>query len=143
MFKEMKRQSATATLVSKGTIIEGQLISSTDIRIEGECRGQIECSADIIIGECGIAHCSITGHNITIAGKVTGNVSATGSLIITATGQLTGNVMAQSLLIQDGGLLNGNCTMERPVEAQIFTLDEEEVQPKEAYIRGSKNKEAV
>jgi len=143
MFKEIKRQSATATLVSRGTIVEGQLISSTDIRIEGECRGQIECSADIIIGEGGAAHCSITGQNITIAGKVTGNVSANGSLIITSTGQLLGNVSAQSLLIQDGGLLNGNCTMERPVEAQIFALDEEELQSKEAYTRSSKNKEAV
>ncbi|WP_219835827.1 polymer-forming cytoskeletal protein [Paenibacillus sp. R14(2021)] len=116
MFKEPKRSDGTETLIGQGTHVEGKLISENGIRIEGEYRGDIECKGDVIVGECGIARSGITARDLTIAGKVFGDIVVKGRLTITASGQLFGNVLAHTMLIQDGGMYNGNCRMERSAE---------------------------
>ncbi|NIK70307.1 MULTISPECIES: polymer-forming cytoskeletal protein [unclassified Paenibacillus] len=116
MFKDNKRVSATDTLIGLGTHIEGKLVCEANLRIEGEHSGDIECLGDVIIGENGMARSNITARDITIAGKVYGEVTAKGRLTITATGQLTGSLSAQGIIVQDGGMLNGTCHMERQTE---------------------------
>jgi len=124
MFKDNKRVSATDTLIGLGTHIEGKLICEANLRIEGEHSGDIECLGDVIIGENGMARSNITARDITIAGKVYGEVTAKGRLTITATGQLTGSISAQGIIVQDGGMLNGTCHMERPMDARTRPLSE-------------------
>jgi cytoskeletal protein CcmA (bactofilin family) len=121
MFKETKRTIATDTLIGQGTIAEGKIISEANLRIEGEYRGDIECRGDVIIGECGIARSNILAHDVTLAGKLFGDIVTKGRLLITASGQLFGNVTAQTLIVQDGATLNGSFTMEHPSDAKQKT----------------------
>jgi len=118
MFKESKRVVATDTLIGQGTIMEGKLISEANLRIEGEHRGDIECKGDIIVGECGIVRSNIEARDITLAGKLFGDIVAKGRLIITGTGQLHGCVTAHALIIQEGGTLNGSCHMEQQQDSK-------------------------
>ncbi|MBD2867954.1 bactofilin family protein [Paenibacillus arenilitoris] len=113
MFKENKRLSATTdTLIGQGTLGEGTLLCEANLRIEGEYRGDIDCKGDVIVGEIGVARSNITASEITIAGKVFGDIVTKGRLVITATGHLTGNITAATLIVQDGGKLDGHCRME-------------------------------
>ncbi|REK74658.1 bactofilin family protein [Paenibacillus paeoniae] len=128
MFKENKRVMATDTLIGQGTIAEGKIVSEANLRIEGEYRGDIECRGDVIIGECGIARSNITAQDVTLAGKLFGDIQTKGRLIITASGQLIGNVTAHCLIIQDGGMLNGNCRMEQTADNKHKPLSELESQ---------------
>lgn len=122
MFKDNKRSVAADTLIGQGTIVEGKMISEANLRIEGEYRGDIECRGNVIIGECGIARSNITARDVTLAGKLFGDIVTKGRLVITASGQLTGNINAQSLIIQDGGMINGSCHMEHAPEAANKSL---------------------
>ncbi|MUT67645.1 polymer-forming cytoskeletal protein [Paenibacillus sp. NEAU-GSW1] len=124
MFKDNKRFSATDTLIGQGTQMEGKLICEANLRIEGEFSGDIECLGDVIIGESGVARSTIHAKEITIAGKVFGDIVAKGRLTVTATGQITGSVTAQSLIIHDGGLMNGSCHMERSQDIRTRPLSE-------------------
>ncbi|WP_256256424.1 polymer-forming cytoskeletal protein [Paenibacillus sp. BC26] len=124
MFKESKRSGSAETLIGLGTHVEGKLVSESSIRIEGEYRGDIDCKGDVIIGECGVARSGIIARDLTIAGKVFGDIVAKGRLTITASGQLFGNVLAHTMLIQDGGIYNGNCRMERAVEQRTRHLQD-------------------
>lgn len=118
MFKDNKRLIAADTLIGQGTIVEGKLMSEGNLRIEGECRGDILCNGDVIIGECGIVRSSVEARDVTLAGKLYGDINTKGRLIITSSGHLTGNVAAGTLIIQDGGSINGHCKMESPKEEQ-------------------------
>lgn len=118
MFKESRRGDVTETLIGQGTHVEGKLASDNGIRIEGEFRGEIDCKGDVIVGEYGTARAAIAARDLTIAGKVYGDVAVEGRLTILASGQLHGNVLAQAILVQDGGIFNGNCRMERHAEAK-------------------------
>ncbi|WP_168123636.1 polymer-forming cytoskeletal protein [Paenibacillus sp. HB172176] len=124
MFKENKRLAAADTLIGQGTIAEGKMVSEANLRIEGEYRGDIECKGDVIIGECGVARSNIIAHDITLAGRLFGDIETKGRLIITSSGQITGNVKAHSLIIQDGGLINGSCHMEPLPAAKLKSNDE-------------------
>lgn len=127
MFKDNKRVSTTDTLIGQGTHIEGKLICEASLRIEGEYSGDIECLGDIIIGESGIARCNITAKDLTIAGKVFGEIVTKGRLTITATGQVTGNVVAQTLIIHDGGMINGTCRMDTTADSHTRPLSETDI----------------
>ena len=118
MFKENKRVGTTDTLIGQGTIFEGKLISEANLRIEGEYRGDIQCKSDIIIGECGVVRSNIEARDITLAGKLYGDIVTKGRLMITGTGQLHGSVAAHALIIQEGGILNGSCQMEQIAESK-------------------------
>ncbi|REE92794.1 cytoskeletal protein CcmA (bactofilin family) [Paenibacillus taihuensis] len=126
MFREAKRSASAETLIGHGTHVEGKLICEHSIRIEGEYRGDIECKGEVIIGEYGVARSSITAQDLTIAGRVHGDIVVKGRLTITASGQLFGNVLAHTMLIQDGGIYNGNCRMERQTEPRTRQLPENE-----------------
>lgn len=68
-----------------------------------------------------MARSTITARDITIAGKVYGEVTAKGRLTITA---MTGSISAQAIIVQDGGMLNGTCHMEMANEIRTRPLSE-------------------
>ena len=111
MFKENKKLVGTDTLIGQGTTIEGSIQTEANIRVEGVFKGSIISSGDIIIGEYGIAESEIQCSNMTIAGKVVGDISVTGRLIVTPSGHLQGNAIVKSIIIHEGGTLNGQCQM--------------------------------
>ncbi|QHW30841.1 polymer-forming cytoskeletal protein [Paenibacillus rhizovicinus] len=124
MFKESRKSDYAETSIGQGTHVEGKLASDGSIRIEGEFRGDIECKSDVIVGEYGVARAGIIANDLTVSGKVYGDVNVKGRLTITASGQLHGNVLAHTILIQDGGIYNGNCRMERQTESKPRHLQE-------------------
>lgn len=119
MFKASKHGfSGTDTLIGQGTEIEGKVKCSTNLRIEGKVKGDIECSQDITVGEKSECHSDIIAKNIVVAGKVHGNLTIKEQLTIMPTGVINGNFSSQSLVIHDGGIFNGTSSMTVPEKAQ-------------------------
>ena len=67
--------SSSATLISAGTVLKGDIISETDLRIDGTIKGNIRCSSKIIIGSTGFVEGNIEGAQADITGKVQGNIT--------------------------------------------------------------------
>lgn len=99
------------TLISHGTEIEGKLQCPSNLRIDGQFSGEIDCRGTIIIGELGEVQSNISAAQVIIAGKVLGEIKCHGKLIITATGTIIGNCEAEYLVIHEGGILNGSCSV--------------------------------
>lgn len=109
-------------------------MSETSIRIEGQIQGEIDCAEDVTIGEGGIAQARIHARDVIIAGKVIGDISSKGKIIVTPTGELIGNVQVRSIIIEDGGMFNGNCIMplpplEEPVGPKLVANNKQEIHP--------------
>lgn len=110
--KSARRSQGPATLISQGSQVEGKLICESDLRIDGQFQGDIESTGEVTIGELAVARSNITAKEVFIAGKVYGDVTAEERLTITRTGQMYGDVVASSLIIMEGGVLNGASRME-------------------------------
>lgn len=111
--KNNKSGRSTDTLIGQGAEMEGTLLSESNLRIEGNFSGSIETKGQVIVGESAVAKSHIKATEIVIAGKVYGDISTSGRLTITPTGQMFGDVHASSLIIMEGGVLNGISTMEQ------------------------------
>lgn len=80
--------------------------------LRGKVDGNIECTNELLIGESGRLNANaISGNDMTIAGKVKGNVKCGGLLRLTNTARLNGNIRASSLVVEEGALFNGTCSM--------------------------------
>lgn len=115
MFKSSKQSyQGTDTLIGQGTEIEGKVTCSTNLRVEGMVKGDIESTKDITIGETSVCHSNIVAKDIVIAGKVYGDLTIKEKLTIMGSGKLYGNFTGQSLIIHEGGVFNGSSKMVQP-----------------------------
>ena len=99
------------TIIGKGTEIKGSVKAQGIVRIDGKFEGDLECGADVIIGEEGRCNADIKARHLTVGGELNGNVAITGKLELTSTGRIYGDVSVDSLIVRDGGVFKGNCEM--------------------------------
>lgn len=130
MFKSKKNNlniTTTDTLIGEGTVFDGKIKSEASIRIEGTITGDIQCAGDVAVGEKGVVKSHISARDVIIAGSVHGNVTSKGKVTITSKGKLYGNAVANSLVIDEGGIFQGTSKSEAnttPAPEQASNLNE-------------------
>ena len=106
-----KSYSNSATLISSGTSLKGDVKSENDLRIDGTIHGNVHSSAKIIVGPTGFVEGNIEGANADITGKVTGNITVKELLQLRGESNITGNISATKLQIDPTAMFNGKCQM--------------------------------
>jgi cytoskeletal protein CcmA (bactofilin family) len=91
--------------------MEGVLISSGNIRIDGKFTGRLEITGNILIGEQAEIEADIlNAKNISIAGVLKGNLSAN-KVQILRTGKVWGDISTNALSTEEGAFIQGKVTM--------------------------------
>lgn len=117
MFERDKMRSETAdasganAFLGKGTRISGKLVFDGPVRIEGQVEGEITARDTLTIGEGADVKAQISGSSVIVHGRVAGDVKASKRLEIKAPGRLTGNIAAPVLVIHEGVVFEGQCSM--------------------------------
>jgi len=93
----------------KGTVVDGNITSQSDIRIDGTVNGNIQCQAKLVVGPEGYVEGEITCQNAVIEGKLLGNIRAEERLKLGKTASLNGKITTGSLDIEPGASFNGAC----------------------------------
>ena len=101
----------SGTVISKDMIVSGALKGNGAVRIEGSVDGEIDLDGSVIVAPTGAVTGPVKADVIRVAGKVEGNVTAKEHLRLEKTGRVHGDVETSSLVIEDGGRLNGRTTM--------------------------------
>ena len=115
MFDRDKTQAdemgGTSAFLGKGSRVTGKLTFEGAVRIEGQVEGEITAQDALTIGESAIVNAQITGTSVVVHGKVTGDIMARKRLEIRAPGKVFGNISTPSLIIHEGVIFEGQCTM--------------------------------
>ena len=118
MFKQEKNSSSpektapgSATLISSGTILRGNVKSESDLRIDGTIHGNVTSSAKIVVGPGGFVEGNIEGANADITGKVKGNIVVKELLQLREKSNVEGNINAGKLQVDPAAIFNGKCQM--------------------------------
>lgn len=82
-----------------------------NLQINGRFEGTLDTKGTLTIGEKAFVNANIIGDEITIAGRVTGEVVAKRSLKLISPARVDGNIRTPLLEIGKGAVLNGNCQM--------------------------------
>lgn len=98
-------------LIGKETMIAGKITANGTLRIDGMVEGEILSQGDVIIGEGAKVQANIQARNLLVAGELKGNVAVSGRVEIAATSKLEGDIQVGTLIVEDGALFLGSCTM--------------------------------
>jgi cytoskeletal protein CcmA (bactofilin family) len=113
-------KSAVPSIISADLRINGDLICSGDIQVDGWVEGDIQ-SRTVVIGEAATVHGAVQAENVRICGTVKGEIKAD-TVVLEKTAKVTGDVAHKSLTIAEGAQLEGMCKrLPVPGAAQVVT----------------------
>ena len=99
------------TRISKGATINGDLISSSDIRVDGVINGKVLSDGKIVVGEQAGLSGSLFCANLDFWGKMEGDIYVKDTLCINSTATVNGNIRVHKLQVEMGAQINGTCKM--------------------------------
>ncbi len=97
--------------LGKGSRIEGKLTFEGSVRIDGQVEGEIQAQEAVIIGESAVLNAQVTAGTVILTGKLTGDVTARKRIELRAPARLIGNISTPCLVIHEGVVFEGRCTM--------------------------------
>ena len=104
-------QKVSSTLITQGVTIKGTVEGEGVVQVEGEVEGEFHMVGAVIVSDTGLVRGPISADVVRVAGKVEGNVTAREHMRLEQSGTLIGDVATASLVVEDGGRLNGRSTM--------------------------------
>lgn len=108
---ETEPTAKNINLIGVGTEITGNIVSSGDIRIDGELNGNMKVAGKAVIGETGKIKGEITCKNADVFGTVNGKIMVSELLSLKSTSKLTGDIIVGKLAIEPGTQFTGHCEM--------------------------------
>lgn len=97
--------------IGKGTILEGNIESFGNIRIEGKVIGDIKSKSKIALGQSSFVDGNIISQNAEIEGEVKGKVQISDLLVLKKTAKVNGDIVANKIIVESGATFNGSCKM--------------------------------
>lgn len=106
-----KAQSRIDSLIGAGTRIEGNVVFSGGLRVDGEIRGNVSVEKDaagtLVISEHARVDGEISVSRLVVNGTIVGQVQATESLELQRCARVTGDVEYVALEMQQGAVVQG------------------------------------
>jgi len=111
MAKSNEIENHTINLIGTGTVIEGNIISNGDIRIDGTLKGNLTTRGKVIVGDTGKVSGEVNCKNFEVEGSVDGKVTVTDLLSLRIKSKILGDIITSKLAIEPGALFTGRCDM--------------------------------
>ncbi len=97
--------------LGKNSVFEGKMTFEGVFRVDGKVEGEIFHSGTLIMSETAVIKGKVEVDALILNGIVEGEVNAKERVEIHSRGKLYGTILTPVLIIQDGGILEGNCKM--------------------------------
>jgi len=104
-------ESPSVNLIGAGTIIEGDVTTNGDIRIDGTLKGVITVKGKLVVGVSGSIDGETICQNADISGSVKGKITVSELLSLKASAKLTGDITTNKIAIEPGAVFSGSCSM--------------------------------
>jgi cytoskeletal protein CcmA (bactofilin family) len=99
------RDRADVSVVGPGTRIEGTVVATGSLRVDGEVKGKITAEKEVSLSPRGRVEADIQADSITLAGQVKGDLNAKTDVSLPAESRLLGDIRAHN--VEVGGAVKG------------------------------------
>ena len=103
--------SNSSNIIGKGTVVQGNIETDGNIRIEGKVEGSVKSKSKIALGQSSYVDGNIVAQNAELSGQVKGVVEVSDQLILRPTAVIDGDIVTNKLLVESGATFNGGCKM--------------------------------
>ncbi len=132
------KEGRLSGFVGHGTTLTGETQFQAMLRVDGHLVGTVTSdSGTLIVGTNGQVDANVAVAAAMINGSVNGDILATEKLQLGRTARVMGNIQAPRLIVEEGAIIEGSCSMLRAVEsseaAAAQSEEEEENDEAPAY----------
>jgi len=97
--------------IGEESFFEGRYAVKGSLRIDGKFEGESLLVDQLLVGAKGRVKTDILATNVVVEGIVIGNISASRRILLLSTARVLGDIKTPELIIQDGVVLEGKCTI--------------------------------
>ncbi len=102
-------------MIGKSLKVKGTITGHEDLYVDGEIEGAIELEENsLTVGPNGNVSADVKARDITVLGRLTGNVRAGERIEIRKTGSLEGDLTTSRIVIEDGAVFRGSIDIVKP-----------------------------
>jgi len=105
-----------------GSSFKGELEFEDTMRIDGKFNGKITSKNELIVGEAAQIDGDIHVGRIAISGTVVGKIVADQRVEIHRNGKVYSDIDTPALIIEEGAVFQGNCTMSDRKNANVANI---------------------
>ena len=124
------KEGRLSGFVGHGTVLTGETTFNAMLRVDGHLTGRVTSeNGTLIVGSSGRVDANILVAAAVIGGTVNGDIIALEKVELGRTARVVGNIQSPRLVIEDGALFEGGCSMAKAVEA----LEQRVAESKQQY----------
>jgi cytoskeletal protein CcmA (bactofilin family) len=128
------KEGRLSGFVGHGTTLTGETNFQMMLRVDGQLTGSVSSEGGtLIVGTNGQVDANVDVASAMINGTVNGDIVATERIQLGRTAKVVGNIQTPRLVLEDGAILEGGCTMLKAREA----IEKKAVEPKASYSSSS------
>ena len=110
MFKNKQENMAaqdasnSSNIIGKGTVVEGNIETFGNIRVEGKVNGSVKSKSKIALGQSSFVEGNIIAQNAEISGEVKGVVEVSEQLILRPSAVIDGDIITNKLIVESSAV---------------------------------------
>jgi cytoskeletal protein CcmA (bactofilin family) len=90
-----------------GTHLKGDLITESNLRVDGQIDGTVSCKGKFVLGNTGVLNGNLIANEAEVEGTIEGDVKTDGLLTLRKTAIIKGALDVGRIVIEDGAQLLG------------------------------------
>jgi cytoskeletal protein CcmA (bactofilin family) len=108
--------------VGENSYFTGKFHINGSLRIDGRFEGKYLQAEQLYIGQNGKIKTNIEAVSVIVEGMVIGNITATSRVMLMPTARVLGDIRTPELIIQNGVILEGRCTISNDLKSSAKDL---------------------
>lgn len=98
-------------VIVEGSKVLGDMITESNLRIDGEVIGNVTVASKIVIGKTGHIKGNLTCGSADVEGRIEGTLKVDDLLSLRSSALIEGEITTAKLQIEEGANFSGNCIM--------------------------------
>jgi cytoskeletal protein CcmA (bactofilin family) len=106
------KEGRLSGFVGHGTVLTGETNFQAMLRVDGQLQGTVSSeNGTLIVGSNGQVDANVAVASAMVNGTINGDIVASERIQLGRTARVVGNIQTPRLLIEDGAVLEGSCSM--------------------------------
>lgn len=98
-------------VIVEGSKVMGDMITESNLRVDGEIIGNVTSAAKVVIGATGSIKGDLISGEGDVEGTINGTVKIEGLLTLRSSANVNGEITTAKLQVEEGAQFSGNCKM--------------------------------
>ena len=104
-------ENTSVNIIGAGTVIEGDITTNGDIRIDGSLTGSLNVKGKLVVGASGSVEGEIICQNADVSGILKGKIGVAELLSLKSSAKLTCDIITNKIAVEPGASFTGSCSM--------------------------------